>query len=45
MELIIGSGLMEEKLVNDLLREAGELTAIFAQSRISARANGKIANR
>lgn len=45
MELIIGSSLMEEKLVGDLLKEAGELTAIFAQSKISARANGKIANR
>lgn len=39
MELIIESNLMEEKLVADLLKEAGELTAIFAKSRISAKAN------
>ena len=40
MELIIESNLMEEKLVADLLKEANELTAIFAKSRISAKANG-----
>jgi four helix bundle protein len=37
MELIIESGLMEEKLVADLKQEAGELTAIFAKSRITAK--------
>ncbi len=39
MELIIESGLMEEKLISSLLKEAGELTAIFAKSRISAKEN------
>jgi hypothetical protein len=37
MELIIESHLMEEKLVADLLREAGELTKIMAASKISER--------
>jgi four helix bundle protein len=37
MELIIESHLMEEKLVADLLREAGELTKIMAASKISVR--------
>jgi four helix bundle protein len=37
MELIIESKLMEEKLVTSLLKEARELTAIFAASKISAR--------
>ena len=37
LELIIESNLMEEKLIIDLLREANELTAIFAQSRITAK--------
>jgi four helix bundle protein len=40
MELIIESNLMIEKLVADLLKEANELKAIFAKSRISAKANG-----
>jgi hypothetical protein len=39
LELIIESGLMEEKLITGLLKEAGELTAIFAKSKISAREN------
>lgn len=37
LELIIESGLMEEKLVIDLLREAKELTKIMASSKITAR--------
>jgi four helix bundle protein len=37
MELIIESGLMEEYLVVDLLREGSELTAIMASSKITAR--------
>ena len=37
LELIIESNLMEEKLIIDLLKEANELTAIFAQSRITAK--------
>jgi four helix bundle protein len=37
LEIIIESGLMEEKLVKDLLREAREITAIMAASKISAR--------
>jgi four helix bundle protein len=39
MELIIESGLMEEKLVVSLLQEANEITAIMAASRISAKGN------
>ena len=39
MELIIESGLMEEKLVASLLKEAGEITAIMAASKMSARSN------
>jgi len=39
MELIIESGLMEEKLVASLLKEASEITAIIASSKISAKAN------
>ncbi|MBA2493393.1 MAG: four helix bundle protein [Acidobacteria bacterium] len=39
LELIIESGLMEEKSVASLLQEASELTAIFAKSRISAKSN------
>jgi len=39
MELIIESGLMEEKLVAGLLKEANEITAIMAASKISARNN------
>lgn len=45
LELIIESGLMEEKLVAGLLAEANELTAIFVASRISAKRNREIANR
>ena len=37
MELIIESGLMEKKLVTDLLTEAGEITAIISASKITAR--------
>jgi four helix bundle protein len=39
LELIIESDMMEEKLILSLLNEAGELTAIFAKSRISAKEN------
>jgi len=39
MELIIETGLMEEKLVISLLQEANEITAIMASSKISARGN------
>jgi four helix bundle protein len=39
MELIIESELMEEKLVAGLLKEAQEITAIMAASKISARGN------
>ena len=39
MELIIESGLMEEKLIASLLKEAGEITAIMAASKMSARSN------
>lgn len=37
LEVIIESNLMEEKLVSDLLREANEMTAIMAASKITAR--------
>lgn len=37
LELIIESGMMEEKLVNDLLGEAREITAIMSASKITAR--------
>ena len=36
MELIVDGGLLPEKKVSDLLREASELTTIMAASRISA---------
>jgi len=39
MEIVVESGLMKEELVADLHREAGELTAIVAASRISASRN------
>ena len=39
MELIIESELMEEKLVTSLLKEAREITAIMAASKMSARGN------
>lgn len=39
MELIIESDLMKAGLVEGLLKEARELTKIFAKSKISARAN------
>ena len=47
MELIIESGLMERKLVEPLLQEANELTAIMAASRksASARPRSQIENR
>lgn len=37
LEVIIETDLMKENLVADLLREAGELTAITASSKITAR--------
>jgi four helix bundle protein len=39
LELIIESELMEEKLVANLLKEAQEITAIMAASKMSARGN------
>jgi four helix bundle protein len=48
LELIVEHKLMQEALVRPLLREAEELTAIMAASRISASRNSKqsaIANR
>lgn len=45
LELIIEGQLMEEKLVNGLLQEAKEITAIIAASKITARSRSKIANR
>jgi len=39
MELIIESGLLTERLVGPLLKEANELVAIMASSRISASPN------
>ena len=48
LELVIEHKLMQEALVRPLLKEAGELTAIMAASRISASRNLKqsaIANR
>lgn len=39
LELIIESELMEEKLVASLLKEAQEITAIMAASKMSARGN------
>ncbi len=44
MELIVESGLMKPALVNSLLQEANELTAIMASSRISA-SKSQIGNR
>ena len=41
MELIVGGGLMKEDLVPGLHKEAEELTAIMAASRISASRNRK----
>ncbi len=38
MELIIESGVLEERLVSGLLKEANEITAIMAASKKSARA-------
>jgi len=47
MELIMEGGLLEKKLVKELHREAGEITAIMASSRMTARAGARsqIANR
>ena len=39
LELIIESELMEEKFVTNLLKEAREITAIMAASKMSARGN------
>jgi len=39
MEIIIESELMEEKLITSLLKEAQEITAIMAASKMSARGN------
>ena len=41
MELIIESGLKDERLVIDLLREANEITKIMAASKITARGRNK----
>ncbi|HET6962981.1 MAG TPA: four helix bundle protein [Terriglobia bacterium] len=48
LELVIGHKLMQEAMVRALLKEADELTAIMAASRISASRNSKqsaLANR
>ena len=45
LEIIAESGLMERKLVESLLKEANELTAIFVRSRISAKRGKEIGNR
>jgi len=47
MELIMDDGLLKKEVVKDLHKEAGELTAIMAASRISASRNRKsqMANR
>ena len=37
LEVIIEARLMKEELVSDLLREAGEITAIMVSSKITAR--------
>lgn len=37
LEMIIDCKLMKESLVSDLLREAGEITAIMASSKMTAR--------
>ena len=39
LELVIESELLEEKLVANLLKEAQEITAIMAASKMSARNN------
>jgi four helix bundle protein len=46
LELIVESKTMDEKLIVDLLREANEITAIIAASKITARRNtrSQIAN-
>jgi four helix bundle protein len=44
LELIIESKLMEEKLALPLLKEAHELTAIMAASKMSARRRSQVAN-
>ena len=44
LELIIESKLMEEKLALPLLKEARELTAIMAASKMSARRRSQVAN-
>ncbi len=48
LELIIESGLVEERLVRELLLEGNEITAIMAASKMTARSRGldhlKIAN-
>jgi len=45
MELIVDSGLMKLKLLQPLLSEANELTAIMVSSRLSAARNRDAANR
>lgn len=45
LELIIEGNLIEERLVRDLLKEAGEITAIMSASKKTARARSQIANR
>ena len=45
MELIVESGLMEKRLVEPLLKEADEITAIMAASRKSASARSEIETR
>ncbi len=45
LELIMEGGLLKEKLVKELHREAGEITAIVSASRKTARERSQIENR
>jgi four helix bundle protein len=45
LELIMEAGLLDERLVKDLHKEAGEITAIVSASRKTARAGSQIENR
>jgi four helix bundle protein len=45
LELIMEAGLLDERLVKDLHKEAGEITAIVSASRKTARAGSQTENR
>ncbi|HUR97150.1 MAG TPA: four helix bundle protein [Pyrinomonadaceae bacterium] len=45
LELIMEGGLMDERLVKELHKEAGEITAIVSASKKTARERSQIANR